>query len=188
MEIKRVSNLEELQGIKTLQQNNLKTVLSEQEKSQEGFVTAVYSLDLLKQMHQDCPSIVCVDGEKKVIGYALATTQKIRSQHPLLENLFATIDRQKFKGNLLKKSNYIIVGQLCVSKEHRRQGIAQKMYSYFKTALSDRYEYCVTDVDIANTNSLKTHLATGFRVFHEFTFGDAAWNLVLWDWNNTQKE
>lgn len=187
MKIKRVLNLEELQGIKTLQQANLKTELTEQEQSQEGFVTAVYSLDFLKQMHQSCPSIVCVDSENKVIGYALVTTQETRSQHPLLESLFATIDEQEFGGKLLKPSKYVVVGQLCVSKDHRGQGIAQKMYSFFRTALSNHYEYCVTDVDVANTNSLKTHLAAGFEVFYQFSYGGSAWNLVIWDWNNLTK-
>ena len=72
--------MEELQGIKTLQQANLKTELTEQEQSQEGFVTAVYSLDFLKQMHQSCPSIVCVDSEKQ--GYRIRFGNYPRNTQP----------------------------------------------------------------------------------------------------------
>lgn len=184
MIIKRVSNLIELEGIKKLQTANQKSVLSEEERSREGFVTAVYSLDLLRQMHHSCPSVICVDDHQNVIGYALVTTKEIRKEHLLLENLFTTIDSQVYKGQPLQNSHYVVVGQLCVAKNFRGKGIAQKMYSFFKEELSENYEYCVTDVDETNLKSFKTHLKVGFEVLHKFHYDDSQWNLVLWDWSN----
>jgi hypothetical protein len=69
IEIKRVSTLLEIEGIKSLQSLNLKTNLSKEERMLEGFLTAEYSIDFLIQMHQTEPSIIAKDGDK-VVGYA----------------------------------------------------------------------------------------------------------------------
>jgi len=89
--IKRVSDFSELKGIKKLQEENLKRNLPEDEAETEGFVTAEYTIEFLKALHEAGPSIIAKD-EDSVIGYALVADKSIRYQHELLSDLFNCID------------------------------------------------------------------------------------------------
>jgi ribosomal protein S18 acetylase RimI-like enzyme len=179
--IKRVTEHSELEGIKNLQQENLKMNLTDQESVTEGFVTAEYTMDFLEKMHMESPSIIAKDG-KQVVGYALVSVQAIRQDHDLLSDLFNTVDQITYRHRLLKDCPYVIVGQLCVSKHYRGRGLVQQMYQHFKDNLSTVFDYCITDVAKNNPRSLKAHLKSGFQVIDTLYYGGLGWDIVLWDW------
>lgn len=182
--ITRVSNEVELIGIQELQRANLRKLIGEEEAQKEGFVTAEYSLELLKSMHESSPSIIAKDGDK-VVGYALVSTKAIMGQHELLDDLFDVLDKLSFNGaSLSEKNAYVLVGQLCVEKKYRGMGLVQKMYQYFKDSLQDDFKYLITDVAAENERSLKAHIRSGFQVIHTIDYGGMKWDIVLWDWND----
>ena len=171
----------DLEGILQLQHENLKTGLTPEEARREGFTTAVYTLDYLREMHRLHPSVVARSGDR-VVGYALVTLPDLRHGHPLLEDLFRQLDRVRFRGRLLSEAGYVVVGQLCVGKAYRGMGLAQGMYGRFRECLSDRYAFCACDVDRENPRSLKAHLRTGFEVVDTLAYGGALWDMLVWDW------
>jgi ribosomal protein S18 acetylase RimI-like enzyme len=179
--IKRVTDYSELQGIKALQQENLKKNLSEQEAESQGFVTAEYTMDFLEMLHRACPSIIAKD-EETIAGYALVAVKSVRHQHELLSDLFNSIDKIIYDGQLLENSKYVIVGQLCVARGYRGLGLVQKMYDYYRTSLAGEFEYCLTDVAADNMPSLKAHEKSGFRIIDTLEYGGLNWNIILWDW------
>ena len=181
--IKRVTEFSELEGIKSLQEENLKKNLPADEAETEGFVTAEYTIEFLKTLHEAGPSIIAKDNDT-VVGYALVADKSIRYQHELLSDLFNCIDQITYRGLLLKKVNYVVVGQLCVAKNYRGLGLVQQMYQHFKHSLSATYDCCITDVAENNPRSLKVHLKTGFSVIQRFTYGGSNWDIVLWDWKS----
>lgn len=181
IEIKKVSEFSEIEGIRSLQQENLRRKLNSEEWAAEGFVTAEYSFELLKAMHDESPSIIAKDGEM-VIGYALVALKSIAPRHELLNDLFNTIDKTIYNGRKLKDSSYVVVGQLCVAKGYRGLGLVQKMYQAFRDHLADRFAYCITDVARDNPRSLKAHIKTGFTVIDTLSYGGLKWDIVLWDW------
>jgi ribosomal protein S18 acetylase RimI-like enzyme len=183
--IKRVTDHAELEGIKKLQQENLKINLTEEDAAGQGFVTAEYTMNFLEKMHGESPSVIATDG-KEVVGYALVSVKAVRHDHELLGDLFNTIDKINYQNELLKDSRYVVVGQLCVSKNYRGLGLVQQMYRYFKECLSGEFDYCITDVAQDNPRSLKAHLKCGFRVVDTLQYGGLGWDIVLWDW--TSKE
>lgn len=180
--IKRVSTKEEISGIKTLQNSNLRSSLTEAEIQREGFVTAQYTLEFLELMNQQESSVIAKDGDQ-VVGYALVATRQILGKHALLDDLFAQIDKYQFHGEELGKVNYVVVGQLCVAKSHRGQGLVQQMYDFYRKELSATYPYCLTDVDERNPRSIKAHLKSGFEILGTLTFEGNLWHIVIWDWN-----
>jgi ribosomal protein S18 acetylase RimI-like enzyme len=182
MIIKTVSSEKEMQQIKALQSQNLKTALEPSEIESQGFVSAEYTIDFIKKMNAIAPSIIAVENNE-VVGYALVTTKAILGEHDLLDNLLNKIDQLSFKGRLLGQENYIVVGQLCVAKSHRGQGLVKQLYSSFKTRYATTYSLCVTDVDRKNIRSIRAHLKTGFEVIGALSFGNSQWDIVLWDWN-----
>ena len=179
--IKSVTEFSELEGIKKLQQENLKKNLTEQESGIEGFVTAEYPMEFLERMHVETPSVIAKDGDL-VAGYALVAVKGIRHEHELLADLFDSIDKIQYRNRLLKDSNYVVVGQLCVSKSYRGLGLVQKIYQYFKADLSLKFDYCITDVAKDNPRSLKAHLKSGFLIIDTLQYGGLGWDIILWDW------
>ena len=186
--IKRVETLRDLKEIKVLQNNNLKNNLSEEEKSVEGFVTAEYSLEFLQQMHELEASIVAIDtsingDSSRVVGYILAVPRSIQGhQHRLLDDMMDNINQSSYHGTSLNDMNYLLVGQVCVAKGYRGQGLLQKMYQYYREALSPRYPCCITEVDESNQRSVKAHLKTGFEIIRSTTTPVVTWLFVLWNW------
>ena len=179
--IKRVTDFAELNGIKKLQEDNLKKNLTDSEAESEGFVTAEYSMEFLEMLHQGSPSIIAKDGNQ-VVGYALVAVKSIREHHDLLSDLFNGIDKIKYNRQLLKDCNYVVVGQLCVARNYRGQGLVQQMYQYFRSSLSGEFDFCITDVAETNPRSLKAHIKTGFQVVATLSYGGLGWSIVLWDW------
>jgi ribosomal protein S18 acetylase RimI-like enzyme len=182
MIIKRVTEENEILGIRDLQNRNLKQNLAKEEVEHEGFVTAEYSIPLLKIMNEEEPSVIAKEGDK-VIGYALVVTKAIYGRHVLLDNLVNVVNRQTYTGISLEDENYAISGQLCVAKSHRGQGIVDRMYQFFRQQLSGRYKYLVTDVDDQNPRSLKAHIKSGFEKIGTLEYGGSRWHILLWDWN-----
>ena len=183
VELKRVTSIAELEGIRQLQAENLRQNITDEEADSQGFLTAAYSIDFLKEMHQESPSIVAMDGDK-VAGYALVSTKATRNGHDLLVGLFNSIDECEYKGRLLKDVDYVVVGQLCVGKEYRGQDLVQGLYGHFRDCLQQEFDYLVTDVAQANVRSLKAHKKRGFQVINQLMYGGFGWDIVLWDWNN----
>ncbi|MCU0379594.1 MAG: hypothetical protein MUE58_00250 [Chitinophagaceae bacterium] len=183
IEIKRVTQSSELEGIKKLQQANLRGLLTAEERDREGFVTAEYTLEFLQQMHLAEPSIIAKDGSE-VVGYALSATRDVGMKHPLLAYLFEVVDTKLYAGRPLRGENYIVVGQLCVAKGYRGLKLAQGMYDFYRQELSGKYRYCLTDIDEANPRSLKAHLNAGFKILDTLHYEGSAWHIVIWDWNH----
>lgn len=171
----------DLEGIRLLQQENLRGRIPEEEALREGFTTAVYTLDFLREMHACHPSVVAkADG--RVVGYALVTFPELRDGHPLLNDLFGKLDTIRFRGRLLREAGYVVVGQLCVARGYRGIGLVQAMYALFRERLSGCFAYCACDVDRENPRSLKAHRRTGFEVVDTLAYGGAMWDVLVWDW------
>ena len=179
--IKTVSSHEELVGIKKLLEANLKQNLSPEERASQGFVTCDYSIEFLTTIQQKHPSIIAVD-QGEVVGYALVVTRDSKHLHPLIEDLVNKFPQYTYNNTPLDQLNFCMVGQLCVGKSHRGQGLVQSLYHGYRDHYNHLFDYLITDVDTLNTRSLKAHQNTGFQVVGQLEFGQAQWNLVVWEW------
>ncbi len=182
--IKLAQEASELEGILALQRRNLKRFLSETEAEEQGFLIAEYNLAYLRQMHEQCPSVVAVD-EGRVVAYALVVTQAVRAGLPFIAALFDEIDRITYQGTSLAGTDYLVVGQLCVDKDYRGQGLVDRLYACFRASLEACHQYGVTDIARANRRSLKAHLKVGFQVVHAIEYEGLTWDVVLWDWSSS---
>ena len=182
--VKRVTEQSELVDIQHLQSENLRKNLLPEEAVAQGFLMAEYSLDFLQTMHAAAPSIIAKDGDT-LAGYALVALPSIRYEHELLADLFNNIDKALYQEQHVKNSKYVVVGQLCVAKKYRGQGLVQNMYEHFRECLSSDYKYCITDIAHANARSLAAHIRTGFQIIDTSSYGGVEWHIVLWDWNKS---
>lgn len=176
----------EIKEIKELQEANLKDNIPLENRLSDGFLTARFSFDFMKQMNDFTPAIIAKQNDA-LVGYALATDQSLLTQHPLLNDLGTQINKIPFGRKFIGDFDYLAVGQLCVAKEVRGRGLAQDLYAQFKATYENRYSFAVTDVDQDNLASLKTHLKVGFQVVSTLQYGGSNWHVVIWDWRKSQK-
>lgn len=173
---------QDLQGILTLQQANLKKHLSPEETASQGFVTVVHDLELIKRLNDREQHIIARDGDR-VVGYTLAMTREARNDIPVLVSLFDQLETIPMGDQKLSDYRYIIVGQVCVDKAYRGQRVLDRCYAAYREAYQGKYEMAVTDIVSTNLRSRKAHLRIGFREMKSFVDeAGTEWVIVVWDW------
>lgn len=176
-----VSDDDELRQIHELNKENLKQNITEKEQQDQGFVTWLYSLDLLKQMHQQSPSVI-VKHDDEVVGYALTALKESRSFHPDLDAFFRHLDEVIYLNKPLAQHHFYCMGQICIGKEYRGKGVFKMLYQKHQEVYSKMFDFLLTEISTSNYRSLKAHNKVGFvRVF---TYRDTTdeWDVVIWPW------
>ncbi len=175
IDYKLTSANEELEQILTLQTQNLPANLSEVEKEKQGFVTVQHTFNLLKKMHDIHPHIIAKQNEE-IVGYALSMSAIFSNDIPILIPMFNEIDKSS-----KIKSNYILMGQVCIDKNHRGKGLFRGLYDKMKNAFSSTYDSIITEIDSLNIRSLNAHKAIGFKELSTYQTNNQNWVIVYMD-------
>ncbi len=167
-----VSTTDELEQILALQQANLWANVSPEEKEKDGFVTVEHNFEILNQMNEVCPHIIAKDGDT-VAAYALCMHPMFADKIEILKPMFAEIDTV-----VSKDEKYIAMGQICVGKSYRNQGIFRGLYNAMKAHIQPEFESIITEVDAKNTRSLQAHFAVGFKELKTYFSDERDWVLI----------
>ncbi|PKP40377.1 MAG: GNAT family N-acetyltransferase [Bacteroidetes bacterium HGW-Bacteroidetes-13] len=175
---------DELSGILRLQATNLLTVLTDEEKEKEGFLTVVHTLENLTRLN-DFEKHVIAKVDHKIVAYVLVMTKVSHEDIPDLIPMFAVFDQTNFKGKPISAYDYIVVGQVCVDKNYRGTGLFDQNYAFYSNTYKAKYELAVTEIATKNTRSLNAHQRVGFREICRYKASSGVeWAVVVWDWNN----
>jgi predicted GNAT family N-acyltransferase len=169
---KTASTAEELHQILALQQENLPEAVSEEEKILEGFVTVHHTFDLLKRMNDVCAHIIAKN-KNTVVGYSLCMHPKFREEIEVLQPMFTEI-----KNVLSDIDRYIVMGQICIAKGFRKQGVFRKLYETMLMEIQPQFKSIITEVDLKNNRSLHAHYAVGFQLLSTYHSGGQDWALI----------
>lgn len=161
----------EINEILTLQSQNLPKNLGPLEIQKEGFLTVEHNFDLLWEMNTSFPHTLAKE-HGKVVGYALSMTPKFALDIPVLKSMFEEIEKV-FKGG-----EYIVMGQICVAKTHRGQGVFRGLYKNMQTYTRDTFGSIITEVDIKNIRSMNAHKAIGFKELSRYAADEKVWSLI----------
>jgi len=172
----------DLKSILDLQQSNLPKNLTQEEIASQGFVTVSHRLEDLRKMNSIEQSIIAKENDT-VIAYLLAMTEKSKFDIPVLIPMFDLFDSIRYNDTVLSKYNYIVVGQVCVDKSYRGQGVLDKCYAHYIESFRKKYDFAVTEIATINQRSMKAHKRIGFETIHEYMAPDnVAWSIVVLDW------
>ena len=175
------NNSGDLQGILDLQKANLKNELTSESIEKEGFVTVSHTFVELYKLNIIEKHTVAKVGET-VVGYALAMTEKSRNDISVLAPMFDLFDSLVYKNKLVSQYNYMVVGQVCVAKNYRGQGIFDWLYKNYKLQHQQIYDFAITEIAVSNIRSRKAHQRIGFEEIHIFTdCNGIEWVIVVWD-------
>ena len=173
---------QDLAGILELQKKNLPTYLPREEIDSQGFVTVNHSPGELQQLHAIEPSLIVKDGDK-IVGYALAMTEASKTIIPVLVPMFDIFNNIMYKGKAISSYRYIVVGQVCIDKAYRGQGVFDDCYKAYKATFGSKYDFAITEISTKNKRSLNAHQRAGFRSIHTYAVpGGDEWDIVLWAW------
>ncbi len=175
---------EEILQILELQKNNLPQNLTDEQKATQGFVTVIHSFEILQKMNAIEESIIAKE-DGHVIAYLLAMTTKSKDDVPVLIPMFNVFDNVRYNDRNISEYNYIVVGQVCVAKAWRGQGILDNCYAAYKRHFSSKYDFAITEILDTNKRSIQAHKRIGFHTVHSYpAAGGDQWKVVLWDWRN----
>ena len=182
-QVTTASTLHHIEGIHTLQKKNLKSSLTLEEISSQGFVTCDHSISLLEEMGSEYPHIICLH-ENEVVGYALVMLPSMRDRIDILVSMFDMIDTLSYNNQELINTDYFVMGQVCIAKGHRSKGLFHRMYSQLKAEMKEDFDLCITEIATENLRSRKAHQKVGFEEIHTYIdkSSQISWELVGWNW------
>jgi GNAT superfamily N-acetyltransferase len=175
-----VTTPEELEQIYRLNRQNLKQHMDADTRAVEGFVSWLYSPQLLQQMHALAPSIIVKDNDE-VVAYALTTLKEAASFHADLATMFNNLRHVQYRGRPLSEHSFYCIGQICVAKSHRGQGLVNLLYQKHREEYAARFPFVLTEISTGNPRSLKAHEKTGFITIHTYEDQQDQWNVVVWE-------
>jgi L-amino acid N-acyltransferase YncA len=178
--VEKAQKDESLRQILTLQKNNLRRNLTEEEIKSQGFVTAEHTFEKLKSINEGENCIVAKHNEN-IVGYAIALKREFGEGLPIYQALFDEIDKLTYKNIPISSLSYIFVGQLCVHKDFRGMGVVKLMYDFFEQQMRGKYQLIITDISTLNPRSLKAHQKNGFKKVSTFfdPLIDSFWDVVI---------
>jgi hypothetical protein len=179
--VRKLRERAELAQIAELQRANLAVNLSADEAREQGFVTAVHDLDTLQHMHDLAPSIVA-QAETELAGYALTMLVEARAYVPILEPMFELLETLSWRGRSLRATRFYVMGQVCVARAFRGQGVFDGLYRGHREHYRERFELLVTEVSTRNPRSLRAHERVGFEPLHRYRDSVDDWVILGWGW------
>jgi GNAT superfamily N-acetyltransferase len=171
----------ELRGILELQRQNLSTALSPEDVASQGFVTVVHTLPVLERMHALAPSVIATL-QDRVVGYALVMLRDARADVPILEPMFRQLETLQFRGRPLVKQSFYVMGQVCVARAQRGQGVFDALYAAHREHYGARFACVVTEVATRNLRSLRAHARVGFETLVRYRDAEDEWAVLAWGW------
>ncbi len=181
MHTRLVATREDLEDILRLQRENLRDLVSAEEAQQQGFVTVAHTLEALERMHALAPSVLAREGVA-LAGYALVMPLATREAAPELAPMFAQFDALTWQGRPLSAYRYYVMGQVCVARAFRGQGVFDALYRGHREAYAGRFDFTVTEIATRNTRSMRAHERVGFQRLTTYRDALDEWAVVLWDW------
>ena len=172
---------QDLHQILALQQSNLPKNLSNAEAQNQGFVTVHHDWSTLKAMNETYSHIVAKQ-DNQVVAYALVMLPEFADSIPVLRPMFNKIDGLTFAGGLLRQIPYFVMGQVCVAKSFRGQGVFAGLYKTMKREMVNDFRCVITEIATRNTRSRRAHEKVGFETLHIYKTSDEEWAIVGWNW------
>ncbi|MEM6319948.1 MAG: GNAT family N-acetyltransferase [Bacteroidota bacterium] len=171
----------DLQDILDLQWRNLPKNISQKEAIEQGFVTVHHDFEILEAMNAVYPHVIAkmVDS---VVGYTLVMLPEFGDKIPVLIPLFEKINQLTYRTKLMKSMRYFVMGQVCIDKKYRGQGVFNGLYEKMKTEMSIDFDCIVTEIATRNVRSMRAHEKVGFETVHTYSTQEEEWAIVAWDW------
>lgn len=182
IQYKLVSTAAEIQQMLALQAVNHVAGISAEVAAEQGFVTVRHDFEVLKKMNDAAPASIAILGGE-VVGYCLAMPPEFRTAVPVLEPMFAMLEKLEWKNRPIAEWRWFVMGQVCVAAKVRGQGVFDRMYEQLAEAYRSDFQLIITEIATRNLRSLRAHRRVGFEIFHTYSedLTGESWEVVAWE-------
>jgi hypothetical protein len=184
IEFTNVRHPGEVEQILALQEANHRDHVDAATAAREGFTSVRHDPAVLHAMNRTHPSAIALS-DGTLAGYCLMMAQDYRDAVPILQPMFALLDRLQWRGQALAGNpRWFVMGQVCVARDFRGMGVFDGTYHQLRTAYAPQFDFVVTEISQRNARSLRAHRRVGFETMHAYTdpAADERWEVVVWDW------
>lgn len=182
LRLAQCTNDDEVAMILALNRANHRSVLSDDEKRDAGFLTLLYTESMVRDLQRYMPTVIVKDGDV-VAGYAHALPPSEGSKiNPHLQAMADQVNPIVLDGRPLSDYRYYLMAGICVHADYRGKGVFQMLYDGHRQFYGGRHEMLITDISVSNARSMRAHERTGFRTIHKYRDQQDEWQVVMWDW------
>lgn len=171
---------DKIESLLELQKANLITNIDLATAQDQGFLTFQYDVPLITQMMEYLPQPIAQKNDE-VIAYALATSKEVCLENEKLKPLIDVCASIQYQGQKLTDYRYYTMGQTCVAKDSRGEGIFDKLYQKHKELFSKDFDLVITEISSKNMRSQAAHKRIGFETLYQYQQGTTLWNIVVWN-------
>ena len=114
-----------------------------------------------------------------MVGYTLCMLKEFKEKIEVLCPMF-----QQIYSCVKNDENYIVMGQVCIDKQFRKQGVFRGLYHFMKQEMSTQYDMIITEVDVVNTRSMNAHFAIGFKTLYSYRSNNQDWKILYLNLKN----
>ncbi len=172
---------QELLQLAALSNANRTDNISAEESATEGFVSWLCTPDILRTINAIPPSVIVMDDDI-LAGYAITLTPECLKAYAAAAPTYNHAAPLPFKGRTLGEQRFYLMGQICVAKAWRGQGIVSALYDGHRQFYSPQFDALVTEISMVNPRSLKAHQKVGFETIDRHFENGHDWAVVAWDW------
>lgn len=179
-----VTEPREVELILALQAENHRDQVDAATAASDGFTSVRHDPAVLQAMNRAYPSAIARANDR-LAGYCLMMAQEFRDQVPILQPMFDLLDGLCWRGAALAGNpRWFVMGQVCVARDFRGQGVFDGLYNELRAAYASRFDFTVTEISQRNARSLRAHRRVGFETLHVYrdAAADEMWEVVVWDW------
>lgn len=115
----------------------------------------------------------------QIVGYALNMHSSLGEHIVVLQTMFKKINQLTYKGVKFNQQNYTVMGQVCIAKAYRGEGIFAKLYENMFNTMRPKYKFIITEISINNPRSIKAHQNVGFEELLNYKDEIDHWSTVI---------
>ncbi len=152
----RNARLEDIPGVKALQEKYHVSTISEEDKP-DGFVTTLFTEEQFKDLieKENGLAIAC-DGDK-VIAYAMAASWEYWSAWPLFQYMIKDLPNTEYMGQVLSTENSYQYGPICIDSHYRGSNVLPNLFEFSRQQMEKRYPILITFINHINPRSYNAH-------------------------------
>ncbi len=168
----RKAQQQDYSPIVIMQNENLNTVLTAEEKASEGFLSHPFSAEDFQVMNKEIAVIVASCG-KEVVAYHRASSCQYHQSVPLFACMLERFAKVLYEGKPLVNYTCFMLGPMCIVKNYRGKEIYLKLWQELTKHIPAGLEMGVAPASEANPRALHAHTQkAGMLVVDRFSFND----------------
>lgn len=167
----RMGSRRDIAAVLALQERNLVTKLSDDEK-RNGFVTTPFSDQQLQELIA-IAGLFVIEEDGRLIGYAAAAGWDYFAGRPMFDLMLQRFVQISYRGELISPLNSFQYGPVCIDGAVRGSDAFPNLFAFMRLQMAARYTIGTTFINRMNLRSIRAHVdKIGLDVIDEFVFND----------------